>query len=103
MVKCLVRRRPALCKLKIGDRITALGLAVKKNKPEIVRYLLACVGGYDRNERILHKAMFYGDNHHELVFEIISGLHKEDVKKEMGQVYDQLLDTNVLPLRKIHM
>ena len=85
-VKSLVQRRPELCKVKISDGLTALGLAVKKNRPTIVRYLLACGSGYEKNESILRESMFYGENQHELVLEIISGLHKEDIKSEMEEV-----------------
>ena len=85
-VKSLVERRPKLCKVKINDGLTALGLAVKKNRPTIVRFLLAHGAGYEEKEHILRAAMFCGENQHDLVSEVISGLHKEDIKREMKEV-----------------
>jgi hypothetical protein len=70
--------------LKTADGTSALGLAVKNNKPAIVRHLLACGATYDRNERILKDAMYCGHNQHDLVFEIISSLHKEEVNVCQG-------------------
>ncbi len=66
--------------------MTALRFAVSKNRPAIVKYLLASDDGYDVNERLLYMAMFKGDNQGELVSEIVSAVDRQDIIKELKQV-----------------
>ena len=81
-----MRRRPELCDMQNYHGDTVLGFAIEKNKPDMVKCLLACGASRGNDDPILCKQVIYGDNNHELVFEIISGRQKEDLKKDMEKV-----------------